>query len=78
MNFTLLSAMEFPGYGISYFGMQYWGRKVRLTIYFLLSRKVLPFIHFSWVWNIILWYAVLRKEGKTYHLFLTKYVIPFT
>ena len=34
MNFTLLSAMEFPGYGISYFGMQYWGRKVRLTINF--------------------------------------------
>ena len=28
MNFTLLSAMEFPGYGISYFGMQFWGRKV--------------------------------------------------
>ena len=36
MNFSLLSAMEFPGYGISYFGMQYWGRKVsQVTIYLL-------------------------------------------
>jgi OCT family organic cation transporter-like MFS transporter 4/5 len=37
MNFTMLSAMEFPGYAISYFGMQYWGRKSTLIASLLVS-----------------------------------------
>ena len=41
MNFSLLSAMEFPGYGISYFGMQYWGRKV-IEILVSRSSMVIP------------------------------------
>ena len=35
MNFTLLSVTELPGYALSYFGMQYWGRKV--TIYYCVN-----------------------------------------
>ncbi|XP_023344116.1 organic cation transporter protein isoform X2 [Eurytemora carolleeae] len=68
LDFTLLALAEFPGYTLSYLGMQYWGRKYTLSCSLLvagvscLASSILPA---SWPPYIQTIFFLLGKLGAT-------------